>query len=95
EIYAAAYNQTPEAADFYNFLKTMEVYQEIIGEDTTLMLSTDSDLFEFFKPKYAGMQVDEVKRLRELERENAELKKMVAEQALDIRMLKDANSRKW
>jgi putative transposase len=33
--------------------------------------------------------------LRELERENAELKKMVAEQALDIRMLKDVNSRKW
>jgi len=36
-----------------------------------------------------------VKRLRELERENAELKKIVAEQALDIRMLKDVNSKKW
>ena len=35
------------------------------------------------------------RELRELERENAELKKMVAEQALDIRMLKDSNSRKW
>ena len=33
--------------------------------------------------------------LRELERENAELKKIVAEQTLDIRMLKDVNSRKW
>lgn len=41
------------------------------------------------------MDVSEAKRLRELERENAELKKMVAEQALDIRMLKDINSRKW
>ena len=41
------------------------------------------------------MDVSEAKRLRELERENAELKKMVAEQALDIRMLKDVNSRKW
>ena len=41
------------------------------------------------------MQVSEAKRLRELERENAELKKMVAEQSLDIRMLKDVNSRKW
>jgi putative transposase len=41
------------------------------------------------------MDVSEARRLRELERENAELKKMVAEQALDIRMLKDVNSRKW
>ena len=41
------------------------------------------------------MDVSEVKRLRELERENAELKKIVAEQALDIRMLKDVNSKKW
>lgn len=37
----------------------------------------------------------EAKRLRELERENAELKKIVADQTLDIRMLKDVNSRKW
>jgi len=41
------------------------------------------------------MDVSEAKRLRELERENAELKKMVAEQVLYIRMLKDNNSRKW
>jgi putative transposase len=41
------------------------------------------------------MDISEAKRLRELERENTELKKMVAEQALDIRMLKDVNSRKW
>jgi putative transposase len=41
------------------------------------------------------MDVSEAKRLRELERENAELTNMVAEQALDIRMLKDVNIRKW
>ena len=51
--------------------------------------------FYRWKAKYGGMDVSEAKRLRELERENAELKKMVAEQALDIRMLKDVNSRKW
>ena len=45
--------------------------------------------------KYGGMNVDEIKRLRELEKENAELKKIVAEQALDIRMWKDVNSKKW
>ena len=51
--------------------------------------------FYRWKTKFGGMDVSEAKRLRELEKENAELKKMVAEQALDIRMLKDVNSRKW
>jgi putative transposase len=41
------------------------------------------------------MNVSEAKRLRALERENAQLKKIVADQALDLRMLKDVNSRKW
>ena len=41
------------------------------------------------------MDGSEARRLKELERENAELKKMVAEQALDIRMLKDVNAKKW
>ena len=51
--------------------------------------------FYRWKLKFGGMQVSEVKRLRELARENGELKKIVAEQTLDIRMLKDVNSRKW
>lgn len=51
--------------------------------------------FYRWKAKFGGMTVSEAKRLRELERENAELKKMVADQALDIRMLKDVNSQKW
>ncbi len=41
------------------------------------------------------MEVSEAKKLRDLERENSELKRMVAEQALDIRMLKELNSKKW
>ena len=44
--------------------------------------------FYRWKAKFGGMEVSEVKRLRELQRENAELKKIVAEQTLDIRMLK-------
>ena len=51
--------------------------------------------FYRWKSKFGGMEVSEAKRLKELERENAELKKVVAEQTLDIRMLKDVNSRKW
>ena len=51
--------------------------------------------FYRWRRKFGGMEVSEAKKLRELERENTELKKMVAEQALDIRMLKDLNSKKW
>ena len=42
-----------------------------------------------WRNSYGGMKADEAKRLKELERENARLKKLVAEQALDIDMLKE------
>lgn len=48
-----------------------------------------------WKRKFANMTVNEAKRLRELEAENSQLKKIVANQALDIVMLKDVNSKKW
>lgn len=48
-----------------------------------------------WKRKFANMTVNEAKRLKELEHENAQLKKLVANQALDIVMLKDVNSKKW
>ena len=51
--------------------------------------------FYRWKAKFGGLEISEAKRLRELERENGELKKIVAEQTLDIRMLKDVNSRQW
>ena len=41
------------------------------------------------------MSVSEAKRLKELEDENHRLKKLVADQALDIQMLKEINSKKW
>jgi putative transposase len=44
---------------------------------------------------YGGLQVDEAKRLRTLEDENRRLKRLVADQALDIAMLKDVAGRKW
>ena len=49
EIYASAYNQNSEAVAFYEFTRTMQAYRAILSEDTTLVLSTDSDLFKFFK----------------------------------------------
>ena len=49
EIYAGAYNQSLDAVEFYEFTRTMASYPAIIGDSTTLVLSTDSDLFKFFK----------------------------------------------
>ena len=45
--------------------------------------------------QYGGMKSEEAKRLKELEAENQRLKEMVAEQALDIRMLKHVASKNW
>ena len=49
EIYSKAYNQNPEAVEFYEFTRTMQSYKSIIGENTTLVLSTRSDLFKFLE----------------------------------------------
>lgn len=48
-----------------------------------------------WKNKFGDMSSDEAKRLRGLEQENARLKRLVADQALDIQILKDVNSKKW
>lgn len=51
--------------------------------------------FYTWRSKYGGMEVSEAKRLKQLEEENAKLKRIVAEQALDITMLKDLVGKKW
>lgn len=48
-----------------------------------------------WKKRFGGMDVADARRLKELEAENAKLKRLVADQALDIVMLKDVNSKKW
>jgi membrane protease subunit HflC len=48
-IYASAYNQNQHAVGFYEFTRTMQSYSSIIARNTTLVLSTDSDLFKFLK----------------------------------------------
>ena len=49
EIYAEAFNQSDEARDFYEFLKTMETLETTLSEDDTLIFSTDSDFFRYLK----------------------------------------------
>ncbi len=49
EIYASAYNQNAQSVAFYEFTRTMQAYKSIITTNTTLVLSTDSELFKFLK----------------------------------------------
>jgi putative transposase len=48
-----------------------------------------------WKSKYSGMTLSELRRLKALEEENARLKRIVAQQVLDIELLKEINSKKW
>ena len=48
-----------------------------------------------WRTKFGGMEVSDVQRLKQLEEENGRLKKLVADQALDIQLLKEINSKKW
>ena len=49
EIYAQAFNQSQESVAFYEFIKTMETYQEMLDQDSMLILTTGSDIFKFIK----------------------------------------------
>lgn len=51
--------------------------------------------FYKWKAKYGGMDVNEAKRLKTLEQENSQLKKLLANAMLDNAMLKDVLSKKW
>ena len=51
--------------------------------------------FYRWKSKFGGMEVSEAKRLRELEAENAKLKKLLAEQMLDAAAMKELLAKKW
>lgn len=48
-----------------------------------------------WRDKYGGLEVSDVKRMKELETENLKLKRIVADQALDIQMLRDITTKKF
>lgn len=64
-------------------------------EEVLRKYGVSSGTYYNWRSKYNGMDVSEIKRLKMLETENQRLKRIVADQALDILMLKDVNSKKW
>jgi putative transposase len=59
--------------------------------ETARELGISEATFHRWRNQYGGMSSQEAKRLKELEKENARLKKLVAEQALDIDILKEVS----
>ncbi len=58
-------------------------------------LEVSEQTFHRWRTQYGGMKADDAKRLKELERENARLKRIVADQALDISALKEVAKGNW
>lgn len=64
-------------------------------EDISRELGINKGTFYNWRKRYGGMEVSHLKRLKELESENAKLKKMYAEQAILLDAAKDVISKKW
>ena len=64
-------------------------------EDISRELGINPGTFYNWRKKYSGMEISHLKRLKELESENAKLKRMYADQALQLEMAKDVISKKW
>jgi putative transposase len=63
--------------------------------DLIRKLGISEQTFHRWKKQYAGMQPDQVRELKQLQEENARLKKLVADLSLDKAMLQDVVSTKW
>ncbi|MFT4653085.1 MAG: membrane protease subunit HflC [Kangiellaceae bacterium] len=48
-IYASAYNQSKQAVSFYSFTRSLQAFESTLGQNTTLVLSTDSELFTYLQ----------------------------------------------
>jgi len=80
------------AEQIIGMLREAEVLQSqgmTIGE-ASRKLSISEQTYYRWRKEYGGMRVDQAKRLKELERENARLKKLVADLSLDKDILKEA-----
>lgn len=64
-------------------------------DDICRKMGISGGTFYNWRSKYAGLEVNEAKRLKELESENNKLKKLLAEKLLENEAMKDVLSKKW
>jgi len=87
------YGKRYQEAEILKILKEAEASPNV--EEVLRKYGVSTASYYTWRRKYGGMELSEMKRLRELEAENSKLKRIVADQMLDIVMLKDINSKKW
>ena len=77
----------------------IRILRQADGGETALSVCREHNIseqtFYRWKKKYRDMNLLDAKRLKELEKENAALKKRLAESMLENRVLKEVNSKKW
>lgn len=65
------------------------------GREVARELGIHEVTISTWKRKYAGLEISDLQELKTLQQENSRLKRLVVDQALDIQILKDINSKKW
>ena len=86
---------TPE-----QIIRKLREAERLLGEGKTIPeaakeLGVSEQTYHRWRNQYGGMKADDAKRLKELERENAQLKAIVADQALEVRALKEIARGNW
>lgn len=74
---------------------TLKLAESSSVDEVCRKVGISRNTFYAWKKKYGGMDVSDARRLKQLEDENRRLKKLVADQALDVQMLKEVLSKKW
>jgi len=81
-------------------IRKLREAERLLGEGKSIaevakQLEVSEQTFHRWRNQYGGMKADDVKRLKELERENARLKTIVADQALECQALKEVARGNW
>ena len=83
----------------YSEAQVLRILQEVDGGKPAVIAARDHGVsratIHRWKARYGGMTLTEMKRLKALEEENARLKRIVVQQAVDIELLKEINSKNW
>jgi putative transposase len=86
---------TPE-----QIIRKLREAERLLGEGKTIpeaakQLEISEQTYHRWRNQYGGMKAQDAKRLKELERENVSLKAIVADQALEVRALKEVSRGNW
>jgi putative transposase len=83
------------AAREEQIVATLKLAETSSVDEVCRKIGISRNTFYAWKKKFSGMDVSDARRLKQLEDENRRLKRLVADQALDMVMMKEVISKKW